>query len=152
MNLPQRFEQAVRKLYRAFHNDELNPECCRHCAVGNILDNQDHWKHFTEKHGSLELTYVGLVNEKFGKRFNGYSPTELLKIEAAFLKGCGYVLPMNREQPKPDSVDKDTLFMGLSEVITHLCKLEGISNVMDCSALFDYQLSHSDPISEAIAG
>ena len=138
MKFPHRFEQAINKLYRSFHNDELHPECCRQCAVGNILDNNDQWRHFTDTHGSLNLTYVGLVNEKFGKRFNGYSPSELLKIEEAFLKGCGYELPFTRENLDVSIRKKDELFLGLSEVVSYLCQLEGILNVMDCSKLFDY--------------
>ena len=94
MKTSARLEQAISKLYTAFHNNTLNPECCKSCAVGNILDNTDTWKHLTEGHGSLNLTYVGKVNEAFGRKLNGYSPLELLKIEAAFLSGCGYKLPL----------------------------------------------------------
>ena len=64
--------------------------CCKHCAVGNILDNMDIWKHLSNYHGSLELNYVGKVHQTLGRKFNGYSPLELLQIEATFLKACGY--------------------------------------------------------------
>lgn len=135
-----RFEQAVGKLYEAFHQNELNPECCRQCAVGNILDQKDYWKHFAEYHGSTQLTYVGKVNEAFGKRFNGYTPSELLSIEVAFLKGCGYVLPINGRNQKPDNpMDKDIQFMGLTAVIARLCEIEGVRDILDCSALFNYR-------------
>ena len=151
MNTPLRFEEAIGKLYKAFHNNELNPECCRQCAVGNILDNRDQWKYFTDGHGSLKLTYVGLVNEKFGKKYNGYSPMELLQIEATFLKGCGFALPLRHGNSKPDRTsDKDMLFMGLSAVVEFLCELEQIPNVMDCSELFDYELSHASKLTTAI--
>ena len=50
-----RFDQAIKKLYNAFHSDSLHPECCKQCAVGNILDNTDSWKHLSNEHGSLEL-------------------------------------------------------------------------------------------------
>lgn len=127
-----RFENAIQKLYRAFHNNTLDPECCKSCAVGNILDNTDSWKHLTEGHGSLILSYVGQVNEAFNKRFQGYSPNELLKIEAAFLRGCGYQLPLKRNSFRPeDRKSKDILFEGLCEAVTVLCKLDRIPNVMD---------------------
>lgn len=127
-----RFENAIQKLYRAFHNNTLDPECCKSCAVGNILDNTDSWKHLTEGHGSLRLSYVGQVNEAFNKRFQGYSPNELLKIEAAFLRGCGYQLPLKRNSFRPeDRKSKDILFEGLCEAVTVLCKLDRIPNVMD---------------------
>ena len=96
MVLPQRFEAAVAKLYDAFHNNRLNPECCLQCAVGNILDNTDQWRHFTEEHGSLKLNYVGLVHQRIGRRFNGYTPQELLEVEASFLAACGFSLPIKK--------------------------------------------------------
>ncbi|PQB03535.1 Na(+)-translocating NADH-quinone reductase subunit F [Aureitalea marina] len=135
-----RFEAAISKLYQAFHQGNLNPECCNQCAVGNLLDNKDYWKHFAKYHGSTTLTYVGHVNEAFGKRFNGYSPSELLSIEKAFLSGCGYVLPINGRNSKPkDPMNKDLQFHGLIAVISKLCELENIEDVMDCEAIFSYQ-------------
>ena len=139
MNTSSRFDAAVRKLYTAFHNNTLNPEDCTQCAVGNILDHKDSWKHMTDMHGSVKLNYVGLVHQNLGRRFNGYSPIELLQIEASFLKGCGYRLGKNYCH-KPDYFkDKSILFNGLSEVVSTLCKLDGIKNIMDCSFLFNYQ-------------
>ncbi|WP_318543728.1 hypothetical protein [Marixanthotalea marina] len=92
-----RLEHAINKLYKAFYNNELHPECCKQCAVGNILDNTDAWKHFSDHHGSLDLNYIGRLNESFGKKFNGYTPKELLRIEATFLKACGYQLPFHHK-------------------------------------------------------
>lgn len=139
MNTTVRFEKAVKKLYTAFHNDQLNPECCQQCAVGNILDRADYWKNISDDHGSLQLNYVGLVNQKFGKRFNGYTPSELLQIEAAFLRGCGYSLPLHHKGFRPsDPQDKEVLFNGLCEVISCLCRLDGIDDVMDYSILFNF--------------
>ena len=87
MKTTSRFEKAVSKLYDAFNSGSLHPECACQCAVGNICDNKDFWKYFSDEHGSLKLNYVGKVNEAFGRRFNGYTPLELLQIERAFLKG-----------------------------------------------------------------
>ena len=138
MKTSQRFENAIRKLYTAFHSNSLDPECCKSCAVGNILNNTDSWKHLTEGHGSLKLSYVGQVNEAFGKRFNGYSPSELLHIEAAFLRGCGYELPLKRASFRPENrSSKEIMFQGMCEAVTVLCKLDGISNVLDYSRLFE---------------
>ncbi len=137
MTTSKRFESAIKKLYTAFHNNTLHPEDCKQCAVGNILNNQDFWKHLSNDHGSLKLNYVGMVNQKLGKRFNGYSPLELLQIEKAFLKGCGYVLPLHHNNPKPHNpTDPNNLFKGLSYAIEVLCELDGISNVLDYSGLF----------------
>ncbi|MBT8262064.1 MAG: Na(+)-translocating NADH-quinone reductase subunit F [Bacteroidia bacterium] len=140
MKTTSRFDQAVQKLYNAFHNNNLHPECAMQCAVGNICDNKDAWKHFSDFHGSLCLNYVGRVHEGFGRRINGYLPSELLKIEAAFLEGCGYVLPLHHSNPKPENpVDKTILFNGLCASVSVLCELDGISNVMDTHVLFDYE-------------
>ncbi|WP_422107424.1 Na(+)-translocating NADH-quinone reductase subunit F [Winogradskyella sp.] len=139
MNTSSRFDAAVEKLYTAFHNNTLNPEDCSQCAVGNILDHKDSWKHMTDMHGSVKLNYVGLVHQNLGRRFNGYSPLELLQIEAAFLKGCGYRLGKNFCH-KPDYFnDKAILFNGLSEVVSTLCELDHIKDIMDCSSLFRFQ-------------
>ena len=141
MKTTARFDNAIKKLYKAFHNNTLNPEDCKQCAVGNILDNTDSWQHLSDLHGCLQLNYVGLVNQKFGKRFNGYSPLEILQIEATFLKACGYQLPLHHKNTKPDNPrDTERLFNGLYEVIKYLCKLDTIENVMDYSKLFETKM------------
>ncbi|NCP51903.1 MAG: Na(+)-translocating NADH-quinone reductase subunit F [Flavobacteriales bacterium] len=138
MKTSQRLESAIKKLYTAFHNNELHPECCKQCAVGNILDNTDSWKHLSDEHGALELNYIGNVHQMLGRKFNGYSPLELLHIEARFLKACGYQLPLHHKNKKPKNpTDNDVLFEGLTAVVTYLCKLDNIPNVMDYTKLFE---------------
>jgi hypothetical protein len=138
-------EQAIQKLYTAFHSGHLNPDCSVQCAVGNICDSRDFWKHFTDLHGSVKLNYVGKVNEVFGKKFNGYSPIELLKIEAQFLSGCGYSIPIDRRGKNAEViVTKEILFQGLSKVISFLCFLDRVPDIMDCSQLFDFQLEEKN--------
>jgi hypothetical protein len=140
MQTSSRFNQAVRKLYDAFHQNYLNPDACTQCAVGNILDNKSFWRHFTDDHGAIKLNYVGLVHQNLGRTYNGYSPLELLKIENTFLSACGYQLPLSRNAQKNTcKLTKDQLFLGLSAVVTELCRLDQIPDVMDCSVLFDYQ-------------
>ncbi len=140
MKTTPRFENAIKKLYKAFHDNTLNPECCKQCAVGNILDNTDSWKHLSDFHGSLELNYVGKVHQTLGRKFNGYSPLELLKIEATFLKACGFQIPLNYKNEKPQNLsDKDILFNGLSDTIAILCELDGIPDVMDYQRLFEVE-------------
>lgn len=136
--MTNRFSEAIQKLYKAFHNGTLHPECCKQCAVGNILDKNDSWKHFSDYHGSTQLNYIGNVNQLLGKKFNGYSPLELLEIEATFLKACGFTLPLHHKNKIPKIIDDDTLFNGLSAVVTKLCKLDGTKDVLDCSSIFNY--------------
>lgn len=136
--MTQRLHNALHKLYTAFHNNELHPECCKRCAVGNILNNTDAWKHLSDHHGSIHLNYLGKVHQSLGRRFNGYTPYELLQIEAIFLKACGYQLPFRHNHTKPKNpTDKDLLFNGLSEVIQFLCQLDNVPNVMDYTKLFE---------------
>lgn len=147
MTTSNRFNAAINKLYTAFHNNTLNPEDCKQCAVGNILDNNDSWRHMTNIHGSITLNYVGLVHQNLGRKFNGYTPLELLKIEASFLEGCGYRLGPTYCH-KPDYYkDKAILFNGLSEVVAKLCELDKIDNVMDCSQIFQFSTSVNNSIS-----
>ncbi|WP_299396195.1 Na(+)-translocating NADH-quinone reductase subunit F [uncultured Gelidibacter sp.] len=151
MNTSYRLEQALKKLYTAFHNNTLHPECCQQCAVGNILDNTDAWKHLSDRHGSLQLNYVGLVNQNIGRTFNGYAPLELLQIEATFLKACGYSLPLLHGGRKPKSpTDKSILFEGLCATVALLCELDGVENVMDCSKIFDYNPEQNHHITNMI--
>ena len=70
---------------------------------------------------------------------NGYSPSELLTIEAVFLRGCGYSLPFRRSERKVDPRDKEAQFNGLCAVVEYLCALDGVNNVMDVSRLFEYE-------------
>ncbi|MEW4924309.1 Na(+)-translocating NADH-quinone reductase subunit F [Algibacter sp. 2305UL17-15] len=149
MKTTPRLESALKKLYVAFHNNELNPECCKQCAVGNILDRTDSWKHLSDSHGTLELNYIGKVHQAFGRKFNGYSPLELLKIEHVFLNACGYQLPLHYKNSKPENpTDKAVLFHGLSAVIAYLCELDGVSNVMDYTKLFEFENDEAQSILE----
>ncbi|NHN26922.1 Na(+)-translocating NADH-quinone reductase subunit F [Flavobacterium jejuense] len=144
METTKRFTAAIHKLYNAFHNNTLNPLCCNQCAVGNILDNKDFWKHLSNYNGSLQLNYVGLVNQNLGKRFNGYTPIELLQIEMVFLKACEFQLPLHRSNSSKKIITKDILFKGLEAVVSKLCELDRIPNVMDCSVLFEYETTYSN--------
>lgn len=140
MKIPKRLELALTKLYKAFHNNELHPERCTQCAVGNICNNNDSWQYLTDFHGSVTLNYVGLVNQNFNKKLYGYTPLELLQIEARFLAGCGYELPLNGKNKKPKNPkDKTILFNGLCEVVKYLCELDDIPNIMDYTKLFEYE-------------
>ena len=140
MKTSKRLDSAIKKLYNAFHNNTLHPECCKQCAVGNILVNTNGWKHLSDHHRGLELNYLGNIHQAFGRKFNGYTPLELLQIEATFLKACGYQLPLHHKNKKPKNpTDKDMLFNGLTAVITLLCTLDNMPNIMDYTKLFEFE-------------
>lgn len=147
MKTSKRLDLAIDKLYLAFHNNELNPECCKQCAVGTILDNTDSWKHLSDSHGALQLNYVGLVHQNLGRKFNGYSPSELLQIEATFLKACGYQLPLHHKNKKPKNpTENDVLFNALMQVISLLCTLDGIPNIINYTKLFKNYILEKEAI------
>lgn len=147
MKTSQRLDSAIKKLYNAFHNNRLHPECCKQCAVGNILDNRDFWKHLSDDHGSVKLNYLGHVHQNLGRTFNGYSPLELMEIEATFLRGCGYKLPLHHKNKKPDNpTDQNVIFEGLCAVIALLCQMDGVTNVMDYTALFKAENNREEKI------
>ncbi|MFD0964218.1 Na(+)-translocating NADH-quinone reductase subunit F [Pseudofulvibacter geojedonensis] len=128
-----RIEQAILKLYTAFYNQTLIPESCTHCAVGNICNNTEAWSNFTDIHGSVKLNYVGMVHQKIERKHYGYSPLELLQIEATFLKACGFNLPLRGNYKRPTKLTDDLLFTALEKTISFLCKLDGVTNVFDYS-------------------
>ena len=140
MVTPKRLEKAIIKLYNAFHENKLDPEDCTACAVGNILDNHESWQHFSNEHGSLQLSYIGTIHQRLGRTFNGYSPQEILNIEKLFLEACGFKTPLCYYNSKPHNPrNKEILFDALSAVISFLCKLDKVPNVMDYSKLFEYE-------------
>ncbi|WP_438977767.1 Na(+)-translocating NADH-quinone reductase subunit F [Polaribacter sp.] len=145
MKTTKRLETALIKLYNAYHNNKLNPEDCTACAVGNILDNHDSWKHLSNQHGSLELSYVGRVHQNLGRKFNGYTPQEILQIEKVFLDACGFKTPLCHYNKKPENpTANEVLFNGLAAVVDLLCALDNIPNVMDFSKLFEQE--NGEPI------
>jgi len=139
MQTNKRLENALLKLYTAFHGDTLNPTCCKQCAVGNMVDQTDAWKNFSDRHGSTQLNYVGLVHERIGRRINGYLPSELLKIEKTFLEACGFETPLLKSSRRPKNpTNKDLLYNGLSKTIKFLYTLDGKNSPMDFNILLDY--------------
>ena len=153
MHLPYRLETALEKLYTAFYNEQLDPENCCHCAVGNICDNVDAWKHLTDIHGSITLNYLGRLNQVMGKKINGYSPLELLSIEAVFLKACGYRLTSRNRLLKPESrIDPEMMYKGLCASVDYLCQLDGIENVMELYQRFDLKVKTKGSAADHLAG
>ncbi len=133
MAFKRRTEKAINRLYTAFHKGELHPNCHCKCAVGNILNQADFWAAFSDSIGERNLSYVGRVNQLLGRRFEGFTPQELLDIEAVFLKRLRF------EANGKFSYNQDDLFYGLEAVIKYLCKLDHEPNLLCIEELLDYQ-------------
>jgi hypothetical protein len=141
MKTTKRFEDAVTKLYTAFHNGELDAMDCKHCAVGNMCDNSSEWAN-----GVGNMTSFGESHRILNSFINktGYSNQELIKIEHIFLYGGEKHLFRNtisngdvRHGNKTKQEQLDLQFKGLCAVIEYLCELDNIPNVLDFKGLFE---------------
>jgi hypothetical protein len=127
-----RFNNAITKLYDAFHNGTLNAFHCKRCAVGSIVGGSkwtENW--FTDTSG-------GFLRQKFRNKrpifevvATGYSIKELAQLELVFLN------EFDLEAGKRNGNDKENQFKGLCAVVEYLCELDGIPNVMDYTCLFE---------------
>ena len=147
MKTTKRFDDAVTKLYKAFHNNELQAMSCTACAVGNICDGKDGW-HRAFKYNSPDAYFDKCIHEKKSPKWkgylnelknngiieglyqneSGYSIVEIAKIEWLFM------IPYLRS----DEETKETQFNGLIAVVKYLCELDGIEDVTDFTKLFEY--------------
>ena len=125
MKTTKRFENAVMKLYNAFHSNELKAMKCSACAVGNICDNTLSWSFRRNVifNGNKFTSYVYEEEKDFKK--NGYSISELVEIERIFLNENITI------------ENKETQFKGLCAVVEYLAELDNIPNPMDYSKLFE---------------
>jgi hypothetical protein len=124
MKTTKRFDEAVSKLYNAFHDGTLNAMDCEACAVGNICNNNGHWDDLpvfqsTVKWGNdMEPSQLQLKKAKRVIKESGYSEKELIEIEIIFLKSCEFSKGTKEQQ-----------FNGLCAVVEYLCELDNIPNV-----------------------
>lgn len=141
MKTTERFENAVKKLYTAFHNNELDALDCKRCAVGNLCDGYGDWL-FTR------FNFGDPIRDDVAVRLSKYSPEELGAIESLFVygtkRGPYYRKFSNTICPNKVKYGLETLekqkelqFKGLCAVVEYLCELDGIPNVMDYTKLFE---------------
>jgi len=147
MKTTERFDNAVTKLYNAFHYGELNFAHPCHCAVGNICNNNNNWFREVQRFKDNIFSSVSNPNYKTKNHVilsSGYSVFELGEVERIFGEHAGTVGRICKYK----SDKSDSQFGGLCAVIEYLCKLDGIPNFMDYTKLFEtenekpkYQLS-----------
>ena len=126
-----RYDTAVEKLYNAFNSGELNAMDCKRCAVGNLCDNNDEWvdvipcgnslKHIEENYRKRPMEGLSKYPEyEKGLKViekTGYSPYELMMVEALFLDKTGHKSGETKEEQ----------FNGLIAVIEYLASLDDIT-------------------------
>src|SRR5690606_25739293 len=122
METTPRFENAVTKLYKAFHESRLTAFDCRASAVGNLLG------HGCRCRGGKGVLGNPVISSSQFPNKSGYSGVELGKIEDVFLSAHKDNFTM---------ATKDQQFKGLCVVVEYLCELDGIPNVMDYTSLFE---------------
>lgn len=125
MKLPIRLENAITKLYTAFHEGTLDFGSCAKCAVGNIVGHE-RWMFSTPNriwNGDLNFSFLEIEDNR-----SGYSENELTIVEQKFILAF-------KENEDPEN--KADQFKGLCAVVEYLCKLDNIPNVMDYTKLFE---------------
>jgi hypothetical protein len=128
MKTTKRFEEAITKLYKAFHDGTLELYDCLNCAVGNICNNTGEWYDIlrSSKKGynmyNNPLTKYDICNMPNEILKFGYSSFELATIENIFANNC--------------NCGNDN-FKGLCAVVEYLAELDNIPNPMDYSKLFE---------------
>ena len=126
--LPVRLENAITKLYNAFHNNELGRESCARCAVGNIIGHRAWYGGSAHAYVENNLECVESIFLRSSHENNsGYSLEELAIVEYKFIVSIG------------KTETKETQFKGLCAVIEYLCELDGVDNVMEIQSLFEYK-------------
>ncbi len=133
----KRFDEAVSKLYDAFHDGTLNAFDCTACAVGNIVGNSNWvgvtYKFINQINGCIpnDITDIDILNVEN----TGYSAIELRSVERIFMFGnCNGKTYFFR---KAEDSNKEIQFKGLCAVVEYLCELDNIPNVMDYAKLFE---------------
>jgi len=132
MKTTKRLENAITKLYNAFHNGTLNAFDCSACAVGNLVGDAYWTGHIVvSTNNPIEITLWGGLFEDYHLEESGYTKGNLMKIEFKFLTAW-------KENCSNDSTNKDIQFQGLCSVVEYLCELDNIPNVMDYTSLFEF--------------
>lgn len=133
MKLPIRLENAITKLYTAFHEGVLDALDCKMCAVGNICggENWDTIPLFARNtifniSGREWFTKEEIDEGMKEIKRSGYSVEEMVKVELIFLNACERLRGTKEQQ-----------FKGLCAVVEYLCELDNIPNVMDYTKLFE---------------
>lgn len=127
-----RFNNAVTKLYNAFHNGELISMDCAKCAVGSIVGGSG-WS-------TLTWRFIDFPQHDLEDIPNilktGYSAKELREVERIFMFGYSTQKTYGSGVYRTKETKEDQ-FIGLCHVVEYLCELEGIPNVMDYTKLFE---------------
>jgi len=134
-NTTKRFDNAVTKLYNAFHNGELNAMKSCQCAIGNMVGGH-YWNPYSQE----------TQDEA------GYNAREIINIEQIFMHGRIPNKIMQWYFNKTNFLNegtgwsgydvnnsnKELQFLALTKVIEYLCELDNIPNVMDYTSLFEF--------------
>lgn len=135
MKTTKRFENAVIKLYNAFHEGTLDAFNCKHCAVGNMCNNSFNWGSYADdRYITEKLSHKTTPTKE--ELSTGYNPEELANVEELFLYGVrigaeGMKWNLGYKQ------NKELQFKGLCAVVEYLAELDNIPNPMGYSKLFE---------------
>jgi hypothetical protein len=155
MKTTERFDNAVRKLYTAFHEGTLDAMDCEHCAVGNLCDNRRDWFSLN----GLPIGDTQRIPDTF-RQNTGYSNQELVVIEHLFIygtkpaPGCKFYNTISNPEVesglRAKQEQRELQFQGLCAVVEYLAELDGIPNPFDLSELFGYDKAKAEKQLELI--
>ena len=138
MKTTKRFEEAITKLYKAFHEGTLDAMDCKHCAVGNLVGHEN-WECGTYP--------KPLVFDEGFKNNSDYTELELSTIERLFITGSlNFERRLFSNSISNNAVElglrtkeekKELQFKGLFAVIKYLAELDNIPDPTDYSKLFE---------------
>lgn len=151
MKTTKRYNNAVKVLYTAYHNGTLDAMNCKHCAVGNLCNNDDSWAEGV----CIGYSYgfgcpARIPDDYIFNNPSNYSNKELREIESIFIKGVPDAYKnfnnkfsnnirnndvLNGIRTKKEQ--KELQFKGLCAVIEYLAELDGIENPFNFDNLFN---------------
>lgn len=163
MNITKRFDEAVNKLYTAYHNNTLNAMDCQHCAVGNLCNNDVSWAGGRTAPGRVGGSVIYWDRYKPQNFINPtqYTFEELIDIERAFLFGNskkGELIKFRNIISNNDVTShqntkqkqKELQFQGLCAVIEYLANLDNIPNPFNFDNLFNNDITIAEKELELI--
>ena len=128
MKTTKRFDDAVTKLYTAYHNNTLNAFNCQACAVGNIVGHGD-WHGYRVKRNKDYVIQLPVLSTMPCYPNNAsYNAEELRKIEYTFMSAW-----VGTEEI---GLHKENQYKGLIAVVELLAEFDNIPNPFNLENLF----------------
>lgn len=128
MKTTKRFDNAVRKLYTAFHENNLSAGLCNKCAVGNMVNGKTDWMGYVD---GFKNTMHNQQKAYEQVKSTGYTINEIVDVERIFESTYDKFYYQGIE------TKTESQYKALCAVVEYLCELDNIPNVLDYTKLFE---------------